>query len=104
MTGKMGYMMTVDRTVRRALMAKLEVDTPHFTGIVEALCLKDSLFDLIIGNISGARKPDDPNPDWTLVAAVVTRAQAKESPRTKSHKVRDMSSQYAVSKEEMVNW
>ena len=33
------------------------VDTPHFTGITQDICLQDPLFDLVIGNIVGARKP-----------------------------------------------
>ena len=27
------------------------------------MCMKDPLFDLIVGNAPGARKPKDPNPD-----------------------------------------
>ena len=47
--------MTVDRTIKRAPMAKIEVDTPFYVGTVEALCLQDPLFDLIIGNVPRAR-------------------------------------------------
>ena len=48
-TGEMGHIMTVDCTIKRAPMAKVEVDTPFYVGTVEALCLRDPLFDLIIG-------------------------------------------------------
>ena len=34
-------------------------------------------FDLIIGNIPGARSPEDPDPKWCETAAVTTHAQAK---------------------------
>ena len=44
-TGKMGHIMTVDRTIKRALIAKVEVDTPFHVGTVEALCLQNPLFD-----------------------------------------------------------
>ena len=40
-TGEMGHIMTVDRTIKRAPMAKAEVDTPFYVGIVEASCLQD---------------------------------------------------------------
>ena len=47
-TGEMEHIMTVDRTIKRAPMAKVEVDTPFYGGTVEVLCLQDPLFDLII--------------------------------------------------------
>ena len=62
-TGKVGHIMTVDRTLKRVPIAKVEVDTPFYVGTVEALCLQDPLFDLIIGNVPGARRSDDPNPE-----------------------------------------
>ncbi|KAL1474799.1 hypothetical protein MTO96_037712 [Rhipicephalus appendiculatus] len=40
--------------------AKIEVETPYFSGRVTALCVTTPLFDLIIGNIDGARGPNDP--------------------------------------------
>ena len=40
--------------------------------------MKDPLFDFIIGNVPGARKPNDTNPKWGVVAAAVPRAQAWE--------------------------
>ena len=46
--GKVGYMMTVNRTLIRAPIARIEVDTPFYTGTVEAVSMKDPLFDLII--------------------------------------------------------
>ena len=80
------------------------MDAPYFTGTVEALCLQDPLFDLIIGNVSGARKPDDPDPEWNMVAAVVTRGQARTSKDPKPLKVQDVTSKMAVSKEDLVKW
>ena len=65
-TGEMGHITTVDLTLRLAPMAKVEVDTPFYVGTVEALCLQDPLFDLIIGNVHGARRSDDPN-QWRTV-------------------------------------
>ena len=55
----------------------IEVDTPFHTRTVEAMGMKDPLSDLIIGNIPGARKPNERNPEWGVVAAAVTRAQAR---------------------------
>ena len=38
-------------------MAKLYVDTPFYSGIVNALCLKTPVCDLVIGQIQGAKLP-----------------------------------------------
>ena len=100
--GKVGYIMTVNRTLIRAPIARIEVNTPFYTVTVEAMCIKDPLFDLIIGNVPGARKPNDPNPEWGVVAAAVTRAQARERRNPKPLKVKEMTSKMAVDKEELV--
>ena len=100
--GKVGYMMTVNRTLIRAPIARIEVNTPFYTGTVEAMCMKDPLFDLIIGNVPGARKPNDPNPEWGVVTAAVTRAQARNVENPKQLKVKEATSKMAVDKEELV--
>ena len=76
-TGVMGHIMTVDCTLKRAPMVKVEMDTPFYVGAVEALCLQDPLFDLIIGNVPAARRSEDSNPEWGVATAVATRAQAR---------------------------
>ncbi|XP_077867874.1 uncharacterized protein LOC144357705 [Saccoglossus kowalevskii] len=53
----------------------LEIDTPYLRGMVEALCVQDPIYDLIVGNVPGARPPDDPDPVWNMSEAVTTRAQ-----------------------------
>jgi len=40
--------------------------------------MRDPLFVLIVGNIDGVRAPDDPDPNWTVVAVTVTRYQSKK--------------------------
>ena len=68
-TGEMGHIMTVDRTIKQAPMAKVEVGTLFSVGTVQTLCLQDPLFDLIIENVPGARRSYDPNPEWGVVMA-----------------------------------
>ena len=80
--------MTVDRSLIRAPIARIEVNTLFYTGTVEAMCMKDPLFGLIIGNVPGTRKPNDPYPEWGVVAAAVTRAQARERGNSKPLKVK----------------
>ena len=43
---------------------KIGIDTPYLKGQVEAQSLPDAVYDLIIGNVPGARATDDPDPSW----------------------------------------
>jgi hypothetical protein len=47
-------------------MAKVQVDTPYFRGELEAACVNSPMYDLMIGSVKGARKPDDPDPEWRM--------------------------------------
>ena len=40
LTGSMGYVMAIDRTLKEAPIAEIEVDTPYYTGVTQALCLR----------------------------------------------------------------
>ena len=60
--GTYGCAMAFDRSVIRAAIAKIRVDTPYYGGEVNAFCFREPICELIIGNIPGAREPDDPNP------------------------------------------
>ena len=53
--------MTVVCTLLKGPFANVEINTPYYSGTVEALCLRDPLYQLIIGNIPGARVPDNPD-------------------------------------------
>ncbi|KAH6932361.1 hypothetical protein HPB50_004890 [Hyalomma asiaticum] len=55
----------VDRSVRTLLEARIDIDTPYYRGEVLAACMEDPLFDLILGNIEGARAPADPDAAWS---------------------------------------
>ena len=79
--------MTVARTLLKAPFANVEISTPYYSGTVEVLCLRDPLYQLIIGNISGARAPDDHDEAWCVEAAAVTRSQARRSTESKYLKV-----------------
>ena len=53
-TGIYGFMLMADRTVRKVPHARIQINTPYYVGNVEAVCLTDTLYDLLIGNIEGA--------------------------------------------------
>ena len=78
LTGEKGYVTTLDKTLLiRVPIAKIEVDTPYYVGEVEALCVQKPVTDLIIANITEAREADNPDSEWKLAAAVITRARAR---------------------------
>ena len=57
MTGKYKHCVLIDGTVKRVEVAKIYVDTPFNEGELEALCMENPIYDLIIGNIAGVQDP-----------------------------------------------
>ena len=57
-------MLLIDNTARKVPIAKIDVDTPYLKGIVEAQCLPDAVYDLIVGNVPGTRAADDLGQSW----------------------------------------
>ena len=72
LTSKIDYVMTIAGTLLRA---PFEVSMLYFSETVKILYLKDPLYELIIGNIPGARAPYESDETWCVHAAVVTGAQ-----------------------------
>jgi len=57
--------MLIDGSILKVPMAKIDIDTPYFTGkAIEAMVMKSPLYDLVVGNIPGARRFDNPIKDW----------------------------------------
>ena len=73
--GNESYVTLIDETTQKYPLAVIDVDCPFFTGKTEALCMEDTLYDLVIGNIDGSKLPDMSY----FSAAAVTRSQAKQS-------------------------
>ena len=73
--GKESYVTLIDETTQRYPLAVMDVDCLFFTGKTEALCMEDTLYDLVIGNIDGSKLPDMSH----FSTAAVTRSQAKQS-------------------------
>ena len=76
-TGRSQTMVMVDYSSRVVPEVKVSIDTPYYKGEVLALCVEKPLLGLIIGNIPGARKRNNPDINWVPALAVQTRAQAK---------------------------
>ena len=72
--GKESDVTLIDESTQRYSLAMVEIDCPFFTGKTEALCMDDTLYDLVIGTFDGSKLPDMSH----FSAAAVTRAQANQ--------------------------
>ena len=104
-TGEFNVMLLIDNTARKVPIVKIDVDTPYLKGQVEAQCLPDAVYDLIIGNVPGARAADDPDPSWQVpvqeACAVTTRSQAKKAGEHIPLKVPDTKESPVVDREKL---
>ncbi|KAL1445772.1 hypothetical protein MTO96_044831 [Rhipicephalus appendiculatus] len=56
--------MLVDGNVKQLPEACILVHTPYLIGDINALCMSNTLYDLVLGNIPGVKEPHEPDPDW----------------------------------------
>jgi len=77
LTGQEKRCILIDGTVRYTPVAKVYVETPFFSGLTTAVCLKNPIYDLDIKNVPGARGVSIPQPVEQTTQAVQTRNQAK---------------------------
>ena len=64
----------INETTQRYPCALIDIDCPFVSGQTEALCMDNTLYDVVIGNIDGSKLPDMSH----FCAAVETRSQAKQ--------------------------
>ena len=83
LTGDLNVMLLIDNMPRKVPIVKIDIDTPYLKGQVEAQCLPDAVYDLIVGNVPGARAADYSDPSWQdhvqEACAVTTKTQAKKA-------------------------
>ena len=101
-TGDFSCMLLIDNTVRKVPIARITVDTPYLSGEVDVQCLPDAIYDLIIGNVPGARPADQPDPRWQEACAVTTRSKAKKEGKRTPLKVASSSRSAIVDRNELV--
>lgn len=61
MTGQIQKCVLADGSVVDADVAEVEVESPYYSGTVVAWCFENPSYDLILGNIEGVRRADDPD-------------------------------------------
>ena len=86
-------------------ITKIDLDTHYLKGQVEAQYLPDAAYDLIVGNVPGARAADDPDPSWQdyvqEACAVTIRSQAKRAGEHIPFKVPDTKESLVVDREKL---
>ena len=104
-TGDFNVMLLIDNTARKVPIAKIDVDTPYLKGQVEAQCLPDAVYDLLVGNVPDARAADDSDPSWQdhvqEACAVTTRSQAKKDGERISLKIPSTNESPVVDREKL---
>ncbi|KAL8593285.1 hypothetical protein ACOMHN_009938 [Nucella lapillus] len=78
LTGQVQTCTLIDGTKREFPVAELVVRTPYFSGKLSALVMESPIYDLIVGNVPGARDPGDPLLLTAETAAVQTRSHRAE--------------------------
>ena len=77
------------------------MDTPYYTKLTQAICLRDPLFDLIIVNVPGARNPDDPVPGVETCAAAGHEAVTRKDVTIKPLVAKDVTAQTSITKDKL---
>ena len=78
LTGEMKTFTFLDGNPQQTKVARIDVDTPYLKKEkVEAVCLDNPTFDLVIGEVDNVQCRCNPDPNWKLesILAVTTRAQ-----------------------------
>ena len=65
-TGETRGCVMMDGRVIEVPVVKKKVDTPYYIGEVEGVAMKAPIYDLVIGNVHGARGQKDPDTSWEI--------------------------------------
>ena len=65
-TGETRGCVMMDGRVIDVPVVKKKVDTPYYIGEVEGVAMKAPIYDLVIGNVHGARGQEDPDTSWEI--------------------------------------
>ena len=64
---------------------KIRIDTPYYKGEVKALAMLNPVYDIVVGNIPGAREAHCPDPAWKpklpVAASATTTSQDRQQAR-----------------------
>jgi len=79
LTGREERCILIDGTVRYTPVAEIFVETPFYSGVTTAVCMKNPIYDLVIGNVPGAQDVTISQPVNQTTQAVQTRSRTKNT-------------------------
>ena len=77
-TGDFNVMLLIVNTAGKVPIARIYVHTPYLKGQVEAQCLSDPIYDLIIGNVPDDGDAQNPDPSWQEASAVIQEVKLRK--------------------------
>jgi len=77
-------MKMTDSSIIRCQIAKIYVHTPWYSGMVNAMCIDKPICDLVLGNVPGAKDPEDADLDFQLYKPVCKRKVPEACQRSSS--------------------
>ena len=101
LTGKCCLILRIDNALLLADKVRIQVKTPYLSGEVEALCIPEAICDHVVGNVPGARNPDDPD-ITAMVGAVTSRVQARQEVKHKPRTVPGTPKHTGVNRRELI--
>ena len=79
LTGREERCILIDGTVRSTPVAEIFVEMPFYSGVTTAVCMKNPIYDLVIGNVPGARDVSISQSEERTIQAVKPRSQTKNT-------------------------
>ena len=77
-TGDFNVMLLIVTTAGKVPIVRIYVHTPYLKGQVEAQCLSDPIYDLIIGNVPDDGDAQNPDPGWQEACAVIQEVKLRK--------------------------
>ena len=80
-----------DGSVISFRVAVIHIDTPYLIGSVEALCMENPVYDLVLGNIDGVRSVENPDLNWRPLKTKLVSDESKEvcSVETRAQRIKN---------------
>ena len=102
LTGESVFLRMADASLREAQCAVVSVCSPFYNGTTKVAVMEKTIYDLLVGNVDGARPADQPLDNWKD-CAVTTRGQAaKEKAGDKPLVIDSMATPLSLGKDQLV--
>ena len=95
-TGRNQTVILIDGTEKRYPVARIKIDSPYFVGETDALCIPNSISEVVIGNVKGARDACNPDYQWKPTPSKEDEVQNQRQKVTQSRAEADRQEEAAT--------